>query len=103
MRAFLTKRRTETCVRRRILAMLIVGVIAMLTTGRLGLAQQNRPLLHITSPANGAIVHPGQTVTVLIAPETGAFFTHVIAAAEDPIGYSSVADRVPFEVSLHIP
>src|SRR5579859_4036316 len=66
-------------------------------------AQQNQPLLQITSPIAGEIVSHGQAITVVANPAPGMRFTQVFAAAEQPIGFSSVATSSPFQMTLAIP
>jgi hypothetical protein len=75
----------------------------MLAVSNSSLAQQNQPLLQITSPGDGTIVNPGQTLVVIATPAPGVTFTHVVAAAEEPIGFSSVAAGAPFKMSVTIP
>jgi len=65
------------------------------------LAQQ--PLLQITSPSNGTIVNPGQTLSVSVTSPAGATFTQVDVIGEAPIGISAVGSSLPAQFSLSIP
>ncbi len=84
---------------RTVISLLGIG----LGTTQWAATQQNQPLLQITSPPDGTIVSPGQTVTVAVTPASGIVFTQIIAAAENPIGFSSVATSSPFQMYLTIP
>src|SRR5438105_15608022 len=81
----------------------IVIVIAVIFHDRLSIAQQNQPLLQITSPPDGTVVAPGQTVTVVVTPAAGITFSEVTILGEDPLGFSQVTTTPPFEFSLNIP
>ncbi|HEV3481492.1 MAG TPA: Ig-like domain repeat protein [Candidatus Acidoferrales bacterium] len=72
----------------------VVGVCA---------AQQGQPSLQITSPADGTIVSPGQTITVAVSSPENASFAHVVVIGEDPIGFSSMATSAPAQLSVTIP
>jgi hypothetical protein len=60
-------------------------------------------LLQITSPADGAIVRPGQTVTVVVTPNSGASFTRIFVDGHFPIGASPAVSAPPYQLSLPIP
>lgn len=62
-----------------------------------------QPLLQITSPANGAIVSPGQNLSVAVSSPAGATFAQVDVIGESPIGMSTVAASVPTQFSIAIP
>jgi hypothetical protein len=79
---------------------LIIAVLS--STGRSS-GQAMPILLQITSPADGTIVHPGQTVTVVVTPNSGASFTHVYVEGHVPIGASPAVDAPPYQLSLPIP
>ena len=66
-------------------------------------AQGTPPALQITSPANGTVVAPGETITVVVAPAPGMTFSHVIILGENPIGDSQIKTAPPYEFSLTIP
>lgn len=65
------------------------------------LAQQ--PLLQITSPSNGTIVNPGQTLSVSVTSPAGATFAQVDVIGEAPIGISAVGSSLPAQFSVAIP
>jgi hypothetical protein len=62
-----------------------------------------QPLLQITSPGNGAIVNPGQNLTIGIASPAGAAFAQVDVIGQNPIGSSDVATSVPAQFTISIP
>jgi hypothetical protein len=63
---------------------------------------QTPKLLQITSPANGAVVSPGQTVKVTVTSPANAQFEMV--GLVSPIGgMSGLANAVPAELSLRVP
>ncbi len=66
-------------------------------------AQQNPAALQITSPANGTIANPGQTISVSVTSPANVAFTAVGVVAEDPIGLSKIGTSVPFQFSFTIP
>lgn len=67
------------------------------------IAQQPPPQLQIASPADGAIVNPGQTVSVNVTSPANVAFTQVGIVGPDPLGFSSIATSVPASFSLAIP
>lgn len=79
--------------------LLFTCVIAMLICA----AQPSLAQLQITSPTEGTIVNPGQTLSVTVASSTNATFTNVGVVAEDPIGLSDLAASVPAQFSLAVP
>jgi hypothetical protein len=70
----------------------------LICTAQLSLAQ-----LQITSPADGAVVNPGQTLSVTVTSSGNATFTNVGVVAEAPIGISDSATSVPAQFSFAIP
>ncbi|HZE80982.1 MAG TPA: IPT/TIG domain-containing protein [Candidatus Polarisedimenticolia bacterium] len=80
----------------------LIGTV-ILILGSLGVAQQNQPLLQISSPVDGTIVNPGQAVTVLVASPAGVSFSNVTVVGADPIGISDLATSVPAQFSINIP
>ncbi len=84
----------------------IVAAIALLAAfvlpHRSSLAQ-SQPLLQITSPPDGTIVAPGQTITVVVTPAPGVNFVLVGIFGEDPIVSDQVLSAPPFQFSLTIP
>jgi Big-like domain-containing protein len=63
---------------------------------------QDRPVLRITEPAEGAIVNPGQTVTVRVSSPTPALFPGVLVGG-DVIGFAGTISPLPGELSVPIP
>jgi hypothetical protein len=53
----------------------------------IGALSQTQPTLQITSPADGTVVYPGQTVTVTVSPSAGATFTAVAILAPHPLPF----------------
>jgi hypothetical protein len=66
-------------------------------------AQQSLAQLQITSPTEGTIVNPGQTLSVTVTSSGNATFTNVGVVGEDPIGLSDPATSVPAQFSLAVP
>lgn len=64
---------------------------------------QSQPLLQITSPADGTVVHPGQTITVTVAPASGATFTMVGIVGQNPIESGQYLAAPPYQFSITIP
>ncbi len=58
--------------------------------------------LAITSPANGAVVAPGQAVTVLVSSPINYKFLAVLVIGEGPIGTAGPLD-LPAQFSLTVP
>src|SRR5712692_8103285 len=66
-------------------------------------AAQSQDLLAITSPPDGAIVSPGQTIQVTVTSPAGAAFAAVGLVGESPIGLPPLATSVPAQFSIRIP
>ncbi len=58
-------------------------------------------ILQITSPTDGTVVHPGQTVAVTVAPVSGNVFTGVMLAG--PFVFSAPLYSAPYQFSLTVP
>ncbi len=58
--------------------------------------------LQITSPADGTMVNPGQTLNVTVS-SSGATFAQVIVMGQDPMGFSQVLTAPPYQFSIQIP
>jgi hypothetical protein len=86
------------------LALLLGGTCLFFCQPR-GQAQSLPVVLQITSPADGAVVNPGQTVTVIVTPSQGGTFSKVFLVAEHPIGTgaSQVLTSPPYQFSITIP
>ena len=61
-----------------------------------------KPTIRITSPAEGAIFHPGDTVPVSVST-SGAKFIMMSIEVGTPIDNSQVLTAPPYKFSLHIP
>ncbi len=60
-----------------------------------------QPSLQITSPADGTVVSPGQSVTVTVSA-SGTFLL-VALVGEDPLGFSQGLSAPPYNFTLTIP
>jgi hypothetical protein len=58
--------------------------------------------LQITSPAQGAVVNPGQTVTVTVTT-SGTVFSGVLVMGDDPLDACEALAGPPFQCSIQIP
>jgi uncharacterized protein YjdB len=58
--------------------------------------------VRITSPADGAVVKPGESLAVTVAT-SGATFRMVAVIGENPIGFSQVLTAPPYRFSVRIP
>jgi hypothetical protein len=75
-----------------------------LETARIASAQQYESSeLQITSPANGAVVNPGQMIAVVVTPSSGVTLESVGIVGTSPIGFSRVVRLEPFQFSIAIP
>lgn len=79
------------------------ALLAILAAAWVCAAQQNPPLLQITSPVSGSIVNPGQTISVTVTSPANAAFAQVAVVGEDPIEFSSTATSVPAQFPMVIP
>jgi hypothetical protein len=77
-------------------------IVAVLGWSGRSSAQVMPVLLQITSPANGTVVHPGQTVTVVVTRNSGDAFTQVFVEGRD-LGSSRPLSAPPYQLSLTIP
>ena len=66
-------------------------------------AQQNLPLLAITSPADGTTVNPGQTVSVTVTSPANAQFRVLLLGGTATRGFDLISEPLPARVSLTIP
>ena len=82
----------------RILGAARIALILMLTTG-LSVGQQP---ITITSPANGTLVPPGQTITIQVATAPGASFLAVQVVGQD-IGIAPPLTAPPYSFNLTVP
>jgi hypothetical protein len=77
--------------------------LAFLTVTGLCGAQQNPPQLQISSPANGSVVNPGQTISVTVTSPANVAFSQVAVVGQGPLGFSDIANSVPATFSFAIP
>jgi IPT/TIG domain-containing protein len=66
-------------------------------------AQDYPIILQITSPADGAVVHPGQTVAVSVAPTSSDVFTAVVLTGKAPFGLTPPLYSAPYQFSITVP
>lgn len=78
-------------------------LVACLAAGVICSTQRSFAQLQITSPTQGTIINPGQTLSVTVTSPTNATFTNVGVVADDPIGVSDLATSVPAQFSLAVP
>jgi Bacterial Ig-like domain (group 2) len=62
-----------------------------------------QPTLRITSPANGTIVHPDETITVTVEETPPGSFQQMIIIPGGPIEFSQVLKGPPWRFSVHVP
>jgi hypothetical protein len=87
-------RLARTCVQ----ALLIVS----LTASRSAAQQVDSPELRITSPPDGTVVNPGQTVAVVVTPATGRTLAQVSIVGQDPIGLTPAISAPPFQFAISV-
>src|SRR5258706_11885769 len=90
---FLTVRRT----------ILLAAATVTLLAFRVGLAGQTQPALQITSPSDGSVVAPGQTISVSVSSPSNTAFKQVFVIGEQPLPNSSMATSAPASFSILIP
>src|SRR5882724_10398520 len=79
------------------------AAFALLTAASIFAAPQNPPALQISSPANGSVVNPGQTLSVTVISPAGLTFQMLAVIGADPIGFNTLATSVPAQFSIAIP
>jgi hypothetical protein len=62
-----------------------------------------QPTLRITSPNDATVVHPGQSLTVIVAASPPGSFQQVVIVAWDPIGGSLPLKAPPYQFTVQIP
>ncbi len=62
-----------------------------------------QPSLRITSPRDGAVVNPGQSLTVTVEASPTAAFKEVVIIGGDPIGFSQPLSAPPYRFTILIP
>jgi Big-like domain-containing protein len=60
-------------------------------------------LLQITSPADGTVVHLGQTITVAVTPTSGNTFTRVMLMGDQPFATILSQGGPPYQFSFTVP
>src|SRR5713226_2137855 len=90
---FLTVRRT----------ILLAAATVTLLAFRVGLAGQTQPALQITSPSDGSVVTPGQTISVGVSSPSNIAFKQVFVIGEQPLPTSTIATSAPAQCSILIP
>lgn len=86
-----------------LLASISVFVFGVLMASVPTLAQQDQPVLQITSPAPDTIINPGQTMSVTVTSPANAQFSQIAVVGETPIGSNSTASSVPATFSVTVP
>jgi Bacterial Ig domain/IPT/TIG domain len=59
--------------------------------------------LQITSPVDGAVVRPGQTLTISVSASPPSAFQSMIIIGQGPLGYSQILTGPPYQFSLQVP
>jgi hypothetical protein len=86
--------------RQRSLALAIAGAIWASNLSTRAIAQS----LAITSPSDGAVVSPGQTLTVSVSSPSNSTFSKVVVLGEGELGFTPVAtSSVPAQFSVRVP
>jgi hypothetical protein len=67
-----------------------------------GASSLSAQTVQITSPANGTLFNPGQTIPVTVSADPSAFQS-VAVAAKWPIGLSQVLTAPPYQFQMQIP
>lgn len=67
------------------------------------LLAQPMPTVRITSPVNRTVVHPGESLKVMVEPSPADAFAGIGVIGVYPIGDSSVVTAPPFECTVAIP
>ncbi len=84
------------------IAFVVLFLLRIMSLGSPTPAQQIEPLL-ITSPADGTIVTPGQTITVVVTPAPNIRLNGVFLIGRDPIGFTDPKLSPPFVFTITIP
>src|SRR5712692_2646225 len=85
---------------RKILSGAVGGAVTIFS---LALAGQTQPALQITSPTDGTIVAPGQTISVNVTAIGNISFKQVFVIGQQPLPVSSIANSVPAQFSIIVP
>jgi len=84
-------------------AILLAAATVTVLGFRLGLAGQTQPALQITSPSDGSVVAPGQTISVSVSSPNNTAFKQIFVIGEQPLPNSSMATSAPASFSILIP
>ncbi len=68
----------------------------------ISVALQAQPSLRITSPTDGTVFNPGQTIPVMVNAAPATFQT-VIVAGDLPLGFSQILTAPPYQFQMPIP
>jgi hypothetical protein len=79
-----------------------LALVALAVFGAAPASLPAQAVLHITSPTNGAIVNPGQTMVVDVSA-SGAVLAAARITAQDPIKSGQVLIAPPYQFSITIP
>ena len=94
------KKRFRTSIGPKDVAAIAAFAIIVAATGNIR-AQGFPVLLQITSPANGTVVNPGQTIDVVVTPTSGDTFNAVLLTGDLPIDQTLATP--PYKFSITIP
>jgi hypothetical protein len=64
---------------------------------------QNAPSLRIAFPSDGAIVRPGERLTITVVSPSGTAFTAIGVIGEGPFGVAAVQSSLPADVLFNLP
>lgn len=79
------------------------AMLAAVAIAHVSEAGQAPAMLAISSPSDGAIARPGQTLSVTVTSPANAEFAGVAVVGEGPIGETSLVTSLPAQLSLAIP
>src|SRR5689334_5061882 len=82
---------------------LIVAAALLFILNGLSSAQQVSPALRITSPADGTVVAPGQTIAIVVTPAPNISPVGVFLIGRDPIGFVNGTQAPPFVFTITLP
>ena len=85
------------------LATIVTAALAIAPICAAQSPKRSPKLLQITSPANGAVVSPGDIVKVTVVSPANVRFDSVALGSPIVDGFSGVATSVPAEFSLRVP
>src|SRR5260370_21749764 len=80
----------------------LLAVVAAIVPFSVTLVGQT-PALQITSPSDGSIVNPGQTISVAVSSPSNTAFKQVFVIGEQPLPTTTLATSAPASFSILIP